>query len=310
MPRQLRIEYPGAIYHILNRGDRREAIFHSDSDQLLFLKTLAETCTKTGWQVHAYCLMPNHFHLVVETPTANLVTGMKWFLGTYTTRFNRRHKLFGHLFSGRYKSLLVDGSGNGYLRTVCDYVHLNPVRAKLLREAEALESFAWSSYPEYLKSPDRRVSWLRVDRLLGEMRIPKDSPAGRREFASQMEQRRRSEAAKEWKSLRRGWCLGDEQFRNELLAQALPKSTEQHSAAERREGTEEKAQRIVREELAALSWTARDLRSAPKGAKEKVKIARRLRVETTMSLKWIAEHLEMGPWHQAANRIYDRSKKK
>ena len=73
--------------------------------------------------------MLNHFHLVVETPKANLVGGMKWFLGTYTSRFNRRHKLFGHLFSGRYKSLVVDGSGDGYLRTVCDYVHLNPVRA-------------------------------------------------------------------------------------------------------------------------------------------------------------------------------------
>src|SRR5437867_4788068 len=78
-------------------------------------------------------MMSNHFHLVLETPKANLVAGMKWFLGTYTSRFNRRHKLFGHLFSGRYKSLIVDGSGDGYLRTVCDYVHLNPVRAKLLR---------------------------------------------------------------------------------------------------------------------------------------------------------------------------------
>ena len=94
--------------------------------------TLGEACGKTGWQVHALCLMPNHFHLVVETPQANLVAGMKWLLGTYTGRFNRRHKLFGHLFSGRYKALIVDGSGNGYLKTVCDYVHLNPARAKLL----------------------------------------------------------------------------------------------------------------------------------------------------------------------------------
>ena len=74
------------------------------------LNTLGEVCAKTGWQVHALCLMPNHFHLAVETPNANLVVGMKWFLGTYTARFNRRHKLFGHLFSGRYKSLIVDGS--------------------------------------------------------------------------------------------------------------------------------------------------------------------------------------------------------
>ena len=129
MPRQLRIEYEGAIYHLMNRGDRREPIFKTDFDRLNFLQTIEETCLRTDWQVHAWCLMGNHFHLVVETPQANLVAGMKWLLGTYTARFNRRHRVFGHLFSGRYKSLIVDGSGNGYLRTVCDYVHLNPARA-------------------------------------------------------------------------------------------------------------------------------------------------------------------------------------
>src|SRR5213593_4753214 len=134
MPRPLRIEYAGARYHVMSRGDRREAIFHDDADRREFLRTLGEACLKTGWQVHAYCLMSNHFHLVVETPRANLVAGMKWFLGVYTSRFNRRHKLFGHLFSGRYKSLIVDGSGTGYLKTVCDYVHLNPVRARLIKE--------------------------------------------------------------------------------------------------------------------------------------------------------------------------------
>src|SRR5437899_12858658 len=165
MPRQLRIEYPGAIYHVMNRGDRREAIFLEDADRARFLETLAECCGKTGWQIHAWCLMPNHFHLVLETPLPNLVAGMKWFLGTYTARFNRKHKLFGHLFSGRYKSLIVDGSGNGYLRTVCDYVHLNPVRARLLTQEQSLQSFRWSSYGEYLKPPGQRAPWLRVERL-------------------------------------------------------------------------------------------------------------------------------------------------
>jgi len=105
--RKLRLEYPGAIYHVINRGDRREAIFADESDRKLFLETLSQACEKTDWQVHVLCLMNNHFHLVVETPKGNLVAGMKWFLGTYTSRFNRRHKEFGHLFSGRYKSLIV-----------------------------------------------------------------------------------------------------------------------------------------------------------------------------------------------------------
>src|SRR5579863_9977059 len=152
----------------MNRGDHREPIFRSNKDRELFLETLGQACEKTDWQVHAWCLMSNHFHLVVETPRANLVPGMKWLLGTYTMRFNHRHRLFGHLFSGRYKALPVDGSGNGYLKTVCDYVHLNPARAKLLRPGQALREYAWSSWPEYLKRPAKRWPWLRVDRLLGE----------------------------------------------------------------------------------------------------------------------------------------------
>ena len=95
MARKLRVQYPGAIYHVMNRGDHREAIFRSRQDRELFLETLAQACEKTDWQVHAWCLMSNHFHLVVETPRANLVSGMKWLLGAYTQRFNSRHKAAG-----------------------------------------------------------------------------------------------------------------------------------------------------------------------------------------------------------------------
>ena len=132
MPRPLRMQFPGAIYHIMNRGDRREPIFRDDADRRSFLATLSETCDKTGWQLHAWCLMGNHFHLIAETPQPNLILGMKWLLGTYTGRFNRRHRLSGHIFGGRYKSLLIDERGGGYLKTACDYVHLNPVRAGLV----------------------------------------------------------------------------------------------------------------------------------------------------------------------------------
>ena len=154
-PANSRIEYEGAIYHLLNRGDRREEIFRDDLDRKNFLQTLERTCTKTEWQVHAYCLMSNHFHLVVETPRANLVDGMKWLLSSYTMSFNRRHHLSGHLFAGRYKSLLIDGNDSCYLRAACDYVHLNPVRARLVKETEQLESYDWSSYPSYLLTPRR-----------------------------------------------------------------------------------------------------------------------------------------------------------
>src|SRR5438477_5577975 len=159
MARKLRIQYPGAVYHVMNRGDRREPISRDDADRQRFIETLGEACGKTGWQVHAYCLMPYHFHLVLETPLPNLVAGMKWLLGTYTGRFNRRHNLSGHLFSGRYKSLIVDGSGNGYLRTVCEYVHLNPARVKLLKPEQRLREYRWSSWPEYLRAPGKRPGW-------------------------------------------------------------------------------------------------------------------------------------------------------
>ena len=105
MARKLRIQYPGAVYHVMNRGNRGDPIFHGELDYEHFLRTLEEACRKALWQVHAYCLMRNHFHLVIETSQPTLVAGMKWLLGTYTVRFNRRRRQFGHLFSGRYKAI-------------------------------------------------------------------------------------------------------------------------------------------------------------------------------------------------------------
>ena len=303
MARALRIEYPGAVYHVMNRGDRREPIFREERDHSLFLKTLGEACAKTDWQVHAYCLMGNHFHLVLETPNANLVAGMKWFLGTYTSRFNRRHKFFGHLFSGRYKALIVDGSGNGYLKTVCDYVHLNPARAKLLSPEQPLRDYPWSSWPEYLKAASDRPRWLRVDRLLGEYRIPQDSAAGREHLEQCLEQRRTAEDAADYKTIRRGWCLGGETFRQELLEGVHTRATESHHAATRRETTEEKAARILREELDKLGWTGAELVQRAKGDARKIRIAHRLREETAVTLKWIATELHMGSWTNVSNLI-------
>jgi putative transposase len=304
MARKLRVQYEGAIYHVMSRGDRREDIFKSDLDRELFVKTLGEACAKTAWQIHAYCLMRNHFHLIVETPRANLVAGMKWLLGTYTARFNRRHSLSGHLFSGRYKALVVDGSGNGYLRAVCDYVHLNPVRARLLKEGHALGDYPWSSYRAYLKPGSARPCWLRVDRVLGEAGIPKDSPAGRREFAARMEVRRWEDDEQMWNKIRRGWALGSNVFRQELLKAMEQRSSEYVAGDEIRESEEQRAERIVKGQMRLLGWTNQDLPQLRKGDKRKVKIAKLLRQQTTMTLKWIADRLHMGTWTHVANRIY------
>ena len=310
MARKLRVEYPGAIYHVMNRGDRQEPIFKDDEDREAFLAALGQACVKTGWQVHAYCLMANHFHLVVETPQANLVAGMKWFLGVYTARFNRRHKLFGHLFSGRYKSLIVDGSGTGYLKTVCDYVHLNPVRARLMAEDQRLESYRWSSYPLYLQAPSRRPAWLKTGRLLGEWAVPKDSATGRRMFAAQMEARRAGEREQEYKPLRRGWCLGGKAFRKELLEQMAERRGEWHYGAELQESAEARAEGLIAAELKRRGWEEKELAGRRKGDKMKVRLAGRLRAETTVPLKWIAQRLSMGTRGHLQHLLYWQTRKK
>jgi putative transposase len=306
MARKLRVEYPGAVYHVMNRGDRREAILLDDTDRERFIETLGEACAKTAWQVQALCLMTNHFHLVVATPQGNLVAGMKWFLGTYTGRFNRRHKFFGHLFSGRYKAVVVDGSGNGYLRTVCDYVHLNPARAKLLAPTQPLRDYRWSSWPEYLKRPAKRWPWLEVGRLLGEYRIPKDSAAGRRQLERALDERRARETEADYRPLRRGWCLGTKSFREELLGQMKERMGAEHYGVERQETVTAHAEGIVREELKRRHWHEGDLGRRAKGDAAKVAVAARLREETTMTVKWIAKRLQMGAPGYVNHLLYHR----
>jgi REP element-mobilizing transposase RayT len=308
MARKHRVQYEGAIYHLMSRGDHGEVIFKDDWDRETFLETLGQCCARTGWQVHALCLMGNHFHLVVETPRANLVAGMKWLLGVYTGRFNRRHKIFGHLFSGRYKSLVVDGSGTGYFKTVCDYVHLNPVRANLLGPEQALREYRWSSWPEYLKAPKLRWKWLRVDRLLGEYRVPKDSRAGRRYLERCVEERRTGEEPKVYRSVRRGWCLGDKGFRKELLEGMGGGVGAENYGEERRESEVEQAERIVRSELRKARWDEARLGTTLKGHRIKVRVALRLRAETTVTYEWIAQRLEMGSRSNASNLVYAKQK--
>jgi REP element-mobilizing transposase RayT len=292
----------------MNRGDRRERIFMDDADRRRFVDTLGEVCAKTGWQVQADVLMPNHFDLVVETPQPNLVAGMKWLLGTDTSRFNRRHKLFSHLFSGRCKSLIVDGSRSGYLKSVGDYVHLNSARAKLVVADATLKSFAWSSWPASLLARSKRPAWLRVDRLLGQWGMPKDSPAGRQRLERALEERRGLAEGDEFKPIRRGWCLGEQKFREELLAQMSEQMGAEHYGEERAEAAEALAELIIAEELKLGRWQESDLKTRPKGDPVKVALAARLRAETTMTVGWIAERLAMGTRGYLNHLLYRRRK--
>ena len=249
--------------------------------------------------------MRNHFHLVIETPKPNLVEGMRWLLSAYTIRLNHRQKLFGHVFSGRYKALIVDGSGTGYLKSVCDYVHLNPVRARLLGPKERLLAYPWSSLVWYLAAPKHRPKWVRVDRLLGEHGIPGDTAGGRQEFERRMEARRLEEVdPAALREFRRGWCLGSKEFRQQMLERMDGKLGENHSGALRRENAQAKADRIISEELRKLGWKRRELKARPKSDPDKLAIAARVRRETTLTIKDIAARVHLGTSKSANARLH------
>ncbi len=162
MARPLRIEFPGALYHVMSRGNERRVIVRDDDDRRKGLDWLRRTVETYGWRLHAFVLMNNHDHLFVETPEANLSAGMQHYNGSYTGYFNRRHRRAGHLFQGRFKGHLIEDEG--YFLEVSRYIHLNPVRARLVERPDA---WPWGSCPGYVRAT-RRLDWITYGRVLGE----------------------------------------------------------------------------------------------------------------------------------------------
>ena len=304
MPRKVRIEFPGAVYHVMRRGDHQEEIYRDDHDRIRFLDTLGEACGQTGWRIHAYVLMGNHYHLLLETPEPNLSAGMKWLQGTYTQRFNSRHKVFGHLFQGRFKALNVDDDQE-YFETVSAYIHLNPVRAGLVRrEAGALTGYRWSSYPGFLAAPSRRPAWLETEKVSNSIGIERDSANGRRRFAAWMDMAvlqcgdgSAKELEDRWRKIRRGWYLGGDTFKERLvdwMDERVSGPMDASDSGKRQSHNERAAERIIKSGRQLLGLKNRDLRMLPKGAPEKLALAWRLRQATTVSRQWIADRLHMG----------------
>ncbi len=155
MPRALRIEIPNAYYHVMNRGAGHRSIFLCAQHYKLFLQLLGELHQSYQVKVHAYCLMDNHYHLLLQTPQANLSRAMRHLNGVYTQRFNRHQKTDGSLFRGRFKALVIES--DTYLLQVSRYIHLNPVKAKLVKQPEA---YSWSSYHNYIKYESQTPVWL------------------------------------------------------------------------------------------------------------------------------------------------------
>jgi REP element-mobilizing transposase RayT len=207
MARPLRIEYDGAVYHVTSRGNERRSIYRDDEDRRMFLDILQKAITRYNWLCHAYCLMTNHYHLLIETPDGNLSNGMRQINGAYTQGFNRRHKRPGHLFQGRYKSILIQRET--HLLEVCRYVVLNPVRAKI---TETPEEWRWSSYRS-TAGIDRPQPYLTTDWILGQF------AEKRRTAKKKYEEFVHAGTGKKeiWKDVKGQSLLGEEDFAEGLI---------------------------------------------------------------------------------------------
>jgi len=319
MPRQPRIEYEGAIYHVMARGDRREAIVQDDKDREMFIKTLGEACQRTGWSVYAWILMDNHYHLVIQTPGANLVAGMKWFQNTYTRRLNTRHKLWGHVFGGRYKAILVE-EDEAYLTALIDYVHLNPARAGMVdfEKAKGLLQYRWSSLARgYGLEPKRRDSWLKVKEGLKIFGF-RDTTYDRKQFAKHLEERGRAESKRAGKKLpegqslqstmQRGWYWGSQEFRERLLKLLDKKESgnrNYRSSLMMQQSDRQEAEALLEDGFKhfGLNNGARTAVGWKRAHSERVAIAFALHRRTSQPLAWVAQHLDLKSAANASQQV-------
>lgn len=209
MARPLRIEFAGALYHVTSRGDGQEAIYRCDGDRRLFLDVVGAVCERFNWAAHAYCLMDNHYHLLVETPDGNLAQGMRQLNGVYTQAFNRAHRRVGHVFQGRYKAILVQKEA--YLLELARYVVLNPVRARMVRSAK---DWPWSSY-RATAGVAAGAKWLQTDWILAAFGGQKGrAMEGYRAFVAAGKNQ-----PSPWEQLKNQVYLGAEAFVEQMQAQ-------------------------------------------------------------------------------------------
>jgi putative transposase len=305
MARPLRHQYPGAIYHVMARGDGGKTIFETDEDRKAFIFRLGQVCVSHGWQVHAWVLMGNHFHILLGTPQANLVSGMKYLMGTFSQGWNRARQRRGHVFQGRYKSVPVAGTDVDmyYFRIVADYIHLNPARANLAGgKFSSLTTYKWSSLPSYVKG--NGPNWLVMERVLRAFELAEDG-RGRRAYAAWLEARAANDQGKideaAMQAIRRGWYLGKETFKDKLLKLFDPQAEKAASGQSRsgsavRDHGEKEAERIVQNAMKSLGGSSAKskLIALRKSDEKKILVASILREKTSVSNDWIATRLAMG----------------
>lgn len=215
MARPLRLELAGGLYHVTSRGDRRENIYENDEDREKWLDNLGNTCRRFNWRCHAYCLMDNHYHIVIETAEANLSKGMRQLNGVYTQYYNRQHGRVGHVFQGRYKGILVER--DEYLLELARYVVLNPIRASMVKN---IKDWKWSSYNAMI-GEEVAQSWLEAGWVLGQF-----SKQRKRAIEKYVDFVREGVGLPPiWGNLQNQIFLGSEKFINNIQKQIIEKDT-------------------------------------------------------------------------------------
>jgi REP element-mobilizing transposase RayT len=298
------------------RGNQSRDIFQSQEDADLFLRTLGEMCVRNQAVVHAWCLMSNHYHLLLETPQGNLVDAMKWFQGTFTQRYNARHKLLGHLFQGRYKAKLIDDADSSYFRVVSEYVHLNPADAGVVKQGR-LSSYPWSSYLLYLSPASKRPDWLRILDVLNACGIPDDSAKSRRAYEAYMNLRHESvvedkmsaEEKADWTHMERGWIYGSRVFRERMRDSLLKQGKRPEELEQKRDLSEAAAADVLNKCLEYFKLDQADLISLAKSDARKFLIAGLLRYHYPVRAQWVSEQLVMGHFTTVsrAMKFYDEA---
>jgi putative transposase len=305
MPRKHRIKYPGAIYHVISRGNYRKDLFSVSKSGDAFEKALFETMDRCGWQLFAYVIMSNHFHVALKTPEPNLVAGIKWLQSTFATRFSRFTGERGHVFQGRYKSLLVEEDRP--LLGLIDYIHLNPVRAGIC-SLENLKNYRLSSYPKFLKRSVR--DGLNRKCLLSLIGQPDDLSAMRvyeahLSLVDEKDPGRREELSKQYT---RGWYIGSVKAKKALARDLVTEHAHvRWEGVDLAELNEARWEAIVKGELEHMGLNESSILDSAKGAAWKVAIARKLRNETTAGNPWIAKRLKMGHPNYVSNLIHGKS---
>lgn len=292
MARKLRLEFPGAIYHVINRGNYRSYVFKTAGAKQAFEECLFAACERSGWLLHAFVIMGNHYHLALETPQGNLVAGMQWLQSTFANRFNKLRGEQGHLFQGRYKSLLVEeGEALGLL---CHYLHLNPVRAGIL-PVSRLGEYRHSTY-WYLSRPKLRPKFLRCATALVEAGSLADTPAGWSRYTDYLTWQAEEGPvgkSKAYVSMSKGWALGGKDFKEALLQDqtvaAVTRAWESEGVREVREAQWRIALNQLRRQI-----SEEESSDQRKSAPWRVRLALQMKEATDVSNGWLARELGMG----------------